>query len=146
MTRIEAVLAAMSSARTRPFLPVQIQKLFFILDQNIAEQIGGPHFDYKPHDYGPFDKSVYRNLEELADENLVEITHSNNDGLTTYRLTPEGNDEGEELLQNLPEDVQQYICDVVDWLLSHSFSQIVSAIYAKYPDMAANSVFAKEQV
>lgn len=145
MTRSEVMLAAMSSARTRPFLPVQIQKLFFILDQNLPEQIGGPLFKYKPHDYGPFDKSVYRDLEELASEGFVEITYSNNEGLTTYRLTPEGYDKGEGVLAILPAKAQNHISEIVEWLLSHSFSQIVSAIYSRYPEMAVNSVFVKEQ-
>ena len=143
MKREEVVLAAMSSVRTKPFLPVQIQKLFFILDQDIPQQFDGPLFNHKAHDYGPFDLEVYKKLEKLSVKGFVEITYLNNEGIKTYRLTPEGYDKGEELLKMFSEPAQNHVRKVSEWLLSHSFSQIVSAVYKKYPEMAVNSVFAK---
>ncbi len=142
MDRRELVLAAMSPAHTGPFSPVQVQKLFFLLDRNIAEQINGPHFDFEPYDYGPFDKAVYDELGEMSDDGFVEIIEPGSFGSTrTYRLTSEGYETGKKSLDKLPETVQQYILEVVEFVRSLSFAQLVSAIYQAYPDTKVNSVF-----
>ena len=55
-----------------PFHRFQVQKLFFLLDMNIAKQTAGPHFTFEPYDYGPFDKQVYLELKKMRDDRLVE--------------------------------------------------------------------------
>ena len=143
MTREELMLAAMSPAGTGPFSPVQVQKLFFLLDRNISAQTKGPHFRFEPYDYGPFDKEVYWELENLKDGGQVEIAESTEHGPRTYRLTNDGLNKGEEILGELTEPVQQYIRKVVKVVRSLSFSQLVSAIYQAYPEMKKNSVFGR---
>lgn len=135
------VLAALSPAGTGSFTPVQVQKLFFLLDKNVEEQIGGTHFDFLPYDYGPFDSAVYHELESLHEEGLVEVLERERHGRRIYRLTAEGLKEGQLALSELDEPVQQYISSLVEWVRSLSFSQLVSAIYRKYPEMKENSVF-----
>jgi len=141
MKRHEVVLAAMAPAQTKPFKPVQVQKLFFLLDKNIAEFTDGPHFDFQPFDYGPFDKSVYQELEKLGSCGLIEIIMDDFSGSKTFRLTPNGYNTGIDLLRQQPDVIGEYIDDIVDWLLTSSFSQIVSTIYKEYPEMSVNSVF-----
>ena len=58
MTRKEVVLAALAPAKHAPHSPVQVQKLIFLIDRNIPREVGGPHFDFQPYNYGPFDKAV----------------------------------------------------------------------------------------
>ena len=137
----ELMLAAMSPAGTGPFSPVQVQKLFFLLDSNVAKQIGGPHFKFEPYDYGPFDKEVYQELETLMEQELVEILKPYGHGSRIYKLTDEGLETGAKTLKKLPKDVQEYIQAVVDFVRSLSFAQLVSAIYDAYPKMKVNSVF-----
>ena len=142
MDRDQFMLAAMSPAGTGFFTPVQVQKMFFLLDRNISEEKGGEHFDFVAYDYGPFDKAVYINLEELEDEGLVEIQ----DLYPTlspkrYRLTDVGLHEGERILRVFSPYVQKYIQDVVEFVRSSSFADLVAAIYQAYPDMAVNSTF-----
>ena len=74
--RQRIMLGALATARGGKFAPVQIQKLFFLIDENLADRIGGPYFAFEPYDYGPFDKSVYRELEALAIAGLVAIDQS----------------------------------------------------------------------
>lgn len=144
MKKNELVLAAMSPAGTDPFSPVQVQKLFFLLDMNIAIQTDGPHFNFKPYHYGPFDKSVYIELECLKDNGLIEILEPDSVS-RTYRLTKKGYDSGSEALCQLSDSIQQYIREVVEVVRSLSFAQLVSAIYQAYPEMRANSVFVRGQ-
>ncbi len=143
MDRTSFVLAAMSPANGSPFSPVQVQKLFFLLDQNVTDHIGdGPYFQFKPYDYGPFDPQVYCELEEMEADGLAEI-HDPPLKSRTYRLTEKGQERGAEALAEVPEGIRVYIGNLVDFVRSQSFTELVSAIYRAYPDMKVNSVFVK---
>jgi len=133
------VLAALQPAEGAPYSPVQVQKLLFLLDREISQLTGGPHFDFVPYNYGPFDKRVYRVLDELDDRGLVTIR---SDGpQRTYALTPKGQTTADEIFHALPEPAQEYIRRASDFVRRLTFTQLVSAIYKSYPDMQANSVF-----
>ena len=82
--------------------PAQVQKLFFLIDRNIHNLLGGPCFDFMPYNYGPFDQTVYRVLEQLAVDDLVELVPDYN--WTSYRLTAGGQKIGEGLLESLSSD------------------------------------------
>ena len=146
MHKIDIVLAAMSPAQTKPFTPLQIQKLFFLLDENVLLLLEKkPLFNFEPFAYGPFDKKVYHYMEKLQDNGLVEINNTDSTGYREYRLTLEGYQRGDQAFGRLPKYVQSYIKDTVEWMRSHSFREIVSAIYGMYPDMAINSVLSWNQ-
>ena len=136
------MLAAMSSAGSDSFSPVQVQKLFFLLDKNVAKQTGGPHFAFQPYDYGPFDKDVYGELDQLEEKGLVETIASGGNGGRTYRLTNDGYRVGNEAFDGLGEPIQDYIGKTVHFVRTLSFAELVSAIYQAYPEMKKNSVFA----
>jgi uncharacterized protein len=59
----------------------------------------------------------------------------------TYALTPVGYAEGVRLLATLDDDVAAYIRSVASWIRSLSFQQLVAAVYNKYPEMKAKSIF-----
>jgi uncharacterized protein YwgA len=141
MTKEGILLAGLAAGSGAAHTPVQIQKLFFILDRSIPEHIGGPHFDFSPYAYGPFDPAVYGKLEELAASGLIEIDLSEGTKRRQYRLTDAGLRSGQEILSGMDKKVAEYIRALSAWVRSLSFNQLVSAIYQKYPDMKANSVF-----
>ncbi len=135
----------MAPAGTAVHTPVQVQKLAFLIDRLIGETIGGTGFHFKPWHYGPFDKAVYKALEELERDGLVEINDmSAQMQPTQYRLTNLGEREGTDLLETLGDqnpDTAEYIETLSNWVRDQSFASLLRAIYAKFPDMAANSVF-----
>lgn len=139
MNQKELVLAGLASSKGVLFSPVQVQKLFFLIDRNISDEVGGHIFDFQPYNYGPFDKAVYQTLEELEIDGLVDIERGNS--YRRYRLTIQGQEAGENLLARLPNYAQQFIFDASEFVRKLSFTQLVSAIYQKYPEMRANSVF-----
>ncbi len=140
MDRRELILAVFSTANREPFSPVQAQKAFFLIDENIADKLAGnKFFNFQPYHYGPFDKSVYEELEYLSRENLIEIDESY--GSKNYRLTSKGQEIGTEILSKLEDRERGYIERVVQFVRSLSFTQLVAAIYKAYPDMRKNSVF-----
>lgn len=140
MERKDIMLAALAAGgKGVVFSPVQVQKLFFLIDREASELVGGPHFEFVPYDFGPFDSAVYDELHELASENLVEILPSG-----TYRkyiLTREGYEIGAANLDRLPSNVSSYVSQVVEWMEKTSFQQLVAAIYKAYPDMKEKAIF-----
>ena len=139
MDKNQIVLAGLYPSSQEIHSPVQVQKLFFLLDKNIPKLINGPHFDFQPYNYGPFDEAVYRVIEELTQEGLAEIIPANS--RLYYRLTNEGQKEGEKIFNSLTSSAQKYLSEVSNFVLSLSFSSLVSAIYKAYPEMRKNSVF-----
>jgi uncharacterized protein YwgA len=136
------VLAVLSAGEGKNFSPVQLQKLFFILDQEIPDLVDGPHFDFKPYDYGPFDSSVYSTLNELISSgNLVRSGESAHPR-RTYNTTNEGFTAGKALFDShFNSEARTYIKQIVDFVLGCNFSELVSAVYKQYPGMKVNSVF-----
>lgn len=142
VTRQELVLAALSAGgRGVWFEPVQVQKLFFLIDREISRDVGGPHFNFRPYDYGPFDSDVYTELERMEGTGLAHIAAGY---YRSYSLSEQGHARGAELLKGLPGRARDFITRAARWVNSLSFSQLVSAIYDKYPDMKAASIFRGE--
>lgn len=139
MERKKFMLAVLASARGATYSPVQVQKLFFLIDQNISKLVDGPYFNFIPYNYGPFDKDVYEELEELATIGSVAIHHEKN--WNNYKLTESGQKLGDTLLASLPKEAQDYIKKISAFVRSLTFTQLVSAVYKAYPEMRANSVF-----
>ena len=134
------VLMALAAGDEKTYSPVQVQKLLFLLDDNIPNDVGGPHFQFQPYDYGPFDKEVYVVLEQLARKKLVSIIPTGR-GWNKYMLTPKGFDYGREHLESLNNKSRQYTKKLAEFVTTVSFSQLVSTIYSHYPEMKENSVF-----
>ena len=62
-------------------------------------------------------------------------------GIRMYRLTDKGFRKAENSLGEIPEYIQEYAQAVAEWMRPLSFTQLLSAIYAEYPEMQVNSVF-----
>jgi hypothetical protein len=140
MTRSEILLAGLAAGgENATYTPVQVQKLFFLLDREAAAVLDGPHFDFQPYDYGPFDRDVYVGLENLSREDLA-VVH-NTGRYRLYQLSREGYQRGSDILDELPGNAQDYIVSLADWVQRLSFQQLVAAIYNRYPEMKAKSVF-----
>ena len=142
MTQTEIILASMAASDGATHTPVQIQKLLFLIDKKLSVELGGPFFNFIAYDYGPFDKEIYRTLESLAIENLVEIIEAEEIRWKRYRLTFEGQRHGKKILNGLDKDVANYIKKLSKFVRDLSFAQLVSSIYHEYPEMRENSVFA----
>lgn len=135
----DLILAALSPGGGYKYSPVQVQKLFFLIDRQIPDEIGGPHFQFEPYHYGPFDRAVYQQLEHLAARGLVVIDSTGTP--RTFALTPEGEAFGKAALVGAPERGRNFIQRASEFVRNQSFSSLVSAIYKAFPDMRVNSVF-----
>jgi uncharacterized protein len=139
MTRDEFILAAMAPGGSYAYSPVQVQKLLFLLDRQIPQELQGPHFHFEPYHYGPFDSDVYYALEQLAQRSLVLIDHTRTP--RTFALSADGVAEGNRILGTVPADTRDFIARTCNFVRTQSFSSLVSAIYKAFPEMRVNSVF-----
>jgi len=139
MNREDFVLGCLSIADGADFSPVHVQKIFFLLDRELSNELGFPYFDFKPYHYGPFDKEVYEGLEYLQSNGLVDIDFDSNH--RCYRLTVKGQEAGIKIFSEMPLKVKTYVKEVIDFVRSISFVQLVASIYNAYPEMRENSVF-----
>ncbi len=146
MNQREIVLAALSAAEGQKLQPVQVQKLFFLIDKTIGTRVGGPHFDFRPYHYGPFDSGVYQVLNELAGMNLAIVSFGDTFQPRTYRLTPEGQAAGQRVLREKVDAASaDYIRRACHFVMTTPFADLVSSIYKAYPEMRAKSIFRERQ-
>jgi hypothetical protein len=139
-SREDVVLAGLGALGPHVwFRPVQLQKLFFLLDQEASQPIGGPHFNFRPYNYGPFDRGVYDAIEGLAARKLAAVGTTGR--YSTYSATAEGAAEARSVLARMDGETHNYIKNVASWVLSVSFDQLVSSIHNAYPQMKVNSIF-----
>ena len=140
MTRSEILLAGLAAGgENATYTPVQVQKLFFLLEREASTALGGPFFHFVPYDYGPFDQAVYAGLDDLARRDFASIQSTGR--YRVYGLSQAGQTEGQRLLLTLQPMTREYVASVAKWVRQLSFQQLVASIYNKYPEMKANSVF-----
>jgi DNA-binding PadR family transcriptional regulator len=142
--REEFVLLVLGLTNGAELSPVQLQKLFFLLDKNIGSSIGGPFFNFKPYHYGPFDKSLYQVIDKLAADGLVEITDEQPSSPRSFKITSVGIKKGKAELKRwqLPKEFVKYISSIAVFVTTLSFRDLILAIYNEYPEMKEKSIFA----
>ncbi|HLM99865.1 MAG TPA: hypothetical protein VK335_11310 [Bryobacteraceae bacterium] len=140
MNRQDWALLAVDRAGTGGLSPVQIQKILFLLGKELPNEITIPFYNFVPHNYGPFCKDVYSDAERLAADGLVAIERKSA-GYPEYRITPPGSERAMAVAREATPRLLEYLESIVGWAQRQSFSGLVRAIYAKYPEFRVNSVF-----
>jgi hypothetical protein len=142
MSPADWTLSVVAAADPSSLSPVQLQKTLFLLGRNLPTDTLGPTFyTFEPYDYGPFCGLVYLDAEKLAVQGLVEIDMPPSFSFRTYRATQAGKTRAMDIGLALPPGVRTYLSQVVGWVRSQSFQQLVTTIYRLYPEMKKNSVF-----
>jgi hypothetical protein len=114
-------------------------KLLFLIDKNLADDLDGPFFNFHPYHYGPFDRKVYDVLRNLRLKGMVNFLSEHT--WEDYQLTEIGLSTGVGIFEEMNEKSREYIQAISEFVRSLSFSELVSSIYKKYPEMRENSVF-----
>ena len=129
------------AAGDKPLTPVQLQKTLFLVKEASLPNLPDDFYDFVPYHFGPYDAQVYQDADSLQERGLV-VRHKAARGTwTDTSITGSGRSKAEELEEKLPPAITSYIHNLVDWAQGLTFSQLVGAIYRKYPNYRANSVF-----
>lgn len=140
MNKLDLLLTALAAGEKSEYTPVQIQKLMFLLDKNISNRMGGPFYNFRPYDYGPFDASIYEDLRELEHQGYISTSPSSR-GWKKHQLTDLGLAKANEFSEKIDPSIFNYFKEVSKFVRSLSFAELVSSIYKAYPDMKVNSIF-----
>lgn len=142
MNRKELLLAVLAAGQGRAFQPAQIQKAVFLISTNLPHLVHvGPRYNFAAYNYGPFDRNVYVEAENLRDEGAAVIAPAANGRWMTYAASNVGLRRGEQILDRLKIKRRRYIESVAEWVLAQSFVGLVKSIYDAYPEMRENSIF-----
>lgn len=144
MHKEDWTLLVIAAADGNKVSPVQLQKALFLLSKtlNSKQRRTASKFFYrfKAYDYGPFCSEVYSDAETLAQAGLISITYQGF-SFRHYSATDKGLQLALELRKKLEPAVSTYVDELILWVCSLSFAELVQAIYKMYPDMKANSIF-----
>jgi uncharacterized protein len=138
-TRDQWLLLALAHRHGAPMTPVQVQKTMFLMKEEAPSLMGSEFYSFEPYNYGPFNAEIYHDLEDLQKQGLVVIDGTGS--VRSFAVTAGGLERAAEIKKSADPTAAAFLENVVDWVTSLSFSQLVRAIYAKYPKYKVNSVF-----
>jgi hypothetical protein len=141
-SRQEFLLLALASATDGRLTPVQVQKAMFLLKQEASQYVGPDFYEFVPYNYGPFNSSIYDDLNALAGLGLVSIDQPQGRSWAMYTITGPGLEKADLVSDELAPLIRDYTKSVVTWIKAQSFAGLLRSIYSKYPTFAVNSVFA----
>ena len=137
----DIMLLVIAAAGDTGLTPAQLMKSMFLIGQSEVSDLPSDFYSFIPYNYGPFNSDVYRDAEVMVNERLVlEIREAGRDW-SKYAITQAGLQKAKILKNQVTREFSEYIDAVVKWIKSLTFSELLRAIYAKYPEMRENSVF-----
>jgi uncharacterized protein len=141
MNRKDWTLLAICAGGRKGLSPVQLQKTLFLLGRELPNVVGDHWYDFKPYHYGPFDRAVYDEADNLAKQRAIAVIQREGENWNCFEPTPEGVSRASFLEREAPTVAVKYIDRLVEWVQAQSFQKLITAVYGKYPEMRVNSVF-----
>ena len=144
MERKHWALLVLDAARPGSLSPLQIQKILFLMNERLSDEVGQDFYHFVPYNYGPFAPEIYADLRLLVDEGLARNIEYAGRSWVAYEISEKGTELASQIKASGPvsKRASEYIAKVVRWVESLTFTQLLSAIYKAYPQYATKSVFA----
>lgn len=141
MKREEWILLAADCAENGSLSPIQLQKSLFLLSQKYPNEVGEGFYEFKPYNYGPFDKEIYSDCIVLAQQGFLIVQQPIGQSWTGYSVTRTGIEYAKRLEKKAFKDGREYLCQIVKWIQGLTFSELLTAIYNAFPEFKKDSVF-----
>lgn len=140
--RRDWLLIALDGAGDNGLSPVQVQKTMFVFWKGAERRLGADEFyNFEAYNFGPFDASIYQDLERMEMEGLCRILNPRSTAARLYLITDTGRDNARRLRSG-KRSTCEYVDSVVQWVRRKSFPELLRAIYRKWPEYRRNSIFA----
>ena len=121
----------------KPAMVTVAMKSAFLLQQEAGLNLG---YEFIPYKYGPFSKEVYKDIEELEKNLLVERVKPKKDiEIIEIRLIEEFRDWTEKIIDSLPENIKETVKTYIEKYGKMELNELLDYIYAKYPEHAVKS-------
>jgi uncharacterized protein len=141
LSKKDWTLLVIDAAKPDVLTPIQLQKALFLIGQRVPE--AGEHDFYKfvPHNFGPFSKDVYRDVEAQKNDGFIDEIISQGQNWPEYRVSQTGTSQAALLREAMLTPALNYVDQLVKWVQAQSFRDLLHAVYAAYPHFATKSVF-----
>jgi hypothetical protein len=137
-------LIALACAADGVLTPLEMQKTLFLIKMEANSLIKDYLFySFVPYNYGPFDSTIYRDIAYLEANGDLVSERADNARWSYYTITKRGMQRAAIIAGPIDQSLIDYMMEVVDWVKSMAFPDLLRAIYKKYPEYAVNSVFNK---
>jgi len=137
MEKKDWTLMVLAAANGAALMPVQLQKALFLLGKRLPDVVGDRFYAFRPYHYGPFDRRVYQDAQQLAGDGLAVVMTGY---YVSYAATPSGVARAQQLAGQNPR-AWEYIKALVAWVRRQSFQSLVKSVYAEFPEMRSASIF-----
>lgn len=118
---------------------LRIMKGMFLLDQKGPQELRGL-YRFQAYDYGPFDSSIYSDLDALSKAALISITGGGGTTRREYEMTAMGRERVALLAREISPVALGEVERVKNIVTSLGFTDLLKKVYGDYPDYAINSV------
>jgi uncharacterized protein YwgA len=138
LTAKELVLLVLELAGGRIITDTRMQKLAFLVNQEVFKWV-----KFEANDYGPYSKELMKAVYKLENEGKL-IYVWDNDGLSKYYLTEKGKKNAEKLLERLKakaedEDKLKRAMEIIQRHKDDPIPKLIAYIYKYYPEYAEKS-------
>lgn len=118
----------------------RLQKYMFVLQ----ERTGVDRYEFEAHDYGPFSRKLYADVDEWAATGFIEREEElDSDGITMHYFYS-GTEDSRALVDRAESDRAQEILEEVAEIRSlydeMTLIEVINRVFTKYPRMARNAV------
>jgi hypothetical protein len=123
--------------------PIRLQKGMFLLARE-AGIAARERYWFVPYNYGPMSPALYRDLERMEQEGLVERTLVLDESWRRLTVTEAGMQRARTLRRRArrgsPEAVQE-LSRIKRAIVRMTFAELIADVYRRYPYFARRSVF-----
>lgn len=121
--------------------PIRLQKGMFLFAMS-DESEAGEVYRFVPYNYGPMSTQIYRDLETLLENDLIEAEPVEGQSWARYSATERGLISARELLKSEPsQTAAQRLFEIKNEVSSHTYQEVLEDVYERYPEFASKSVF-----
>lgn len=121
--------------------PIRLQKGMFLFAMDDSAH-PGESYEFVPYNYGPMSAQIYRDLDLLSKQGLIEAAPVEGQTWARYSATEQGLVAARDLLSREPsQTAAQRLYEIKVDVASHSFKEVLEDVYDRYPEFASKSVF-----
>jgi uncharacterized protein YwgA len=123
--------------------PIRFQKGLFLFSQ----EVGAPEeerYHFEPYNYGPMSREIYRDLDDLVAEGLLERRPVPGQPWKRFRATESGRAQAQQLLDQADTPTltaARALYEIKQSTVSKGFAELLNDVYDRYPAYASRSVF-----
>lgn len=126
--------------------PIRFQKGLFLFSRH-ARVPARSMYAFKPYVYGPMSTGIYRDLDRLVDEGLLERVRVPGKHWSRYKPGRVTFREGQRILKQAEDekllDAARELFKIKQDVSSVGFNELLERVYTEHPEFAVNSIFRK---